>query len=48
MATGTELGDHVGEVLAERFLYPLVVQPYAQRLLRSAADERGNRPGRSQ
>lgn len=40
LAVGNELGDRVGEVLADRFLYHFVVRRYALQLL-GADDEWG-------
>ena len=60
VATVDDLGDRLGDVLADRFLYHFVVRRYAQLLLGgddewgglsilpSGSDQRSDRPDRSQ
>lgn len=57
LPTGNELGDRVGDVLADRFLYHFVVRRYALQLLgdddewgglsvRPSGDQRSDSPQR--
>ena len=43
MTTGNDLGDRLGDVLAERFLYHFVIRVTARRLL-GEVDEWGGLP----
>lgn len=43
MTTGIDLGDRLGDVLAERFLYHFVIRATARRLL-GEGDEWGGLP----